>query len=177
MGLRPSLKRRYRRAHSTDLNITPFIDILVCLILFLLMTAVLGKSAIVNLYLPTEEETANAAPVINDVPKMMPTVAITKNGFIVSNGQGMVDHLPLHNGQFDFAKLSEKLQHLKSLPGATNNIIVLPEANLRYQILISTMDTCREYRDEKKLSHVLFPTISLGEYRAATNETKESQGT
>ncbi len=149
MGLRPSLKRRYRREHSTDLNITPFIDILVCLILFLLMTAVLGKSAIVNLYLPTEEETASAAPIENDVPKMMPTVAITKNGFIVSNGQGMVDRLPLHNGQFDFAKLSVKLQHLKSLPGATNNIIVLPEANLQYQTLISTMDTCREYRDEK----------------------------
>jgi len=141
------------------------------------MTAVLGKSAIVNLYLPTEEETASAAPVADDVPKMVPTVAITNGGFIVGNGQGMVEHLPLNNGRFDFPKLSEKLRKLKTLPGATNNIIVLPEANLKYQVLISTMDTCREFRDEKHQSHALFPTISLGEYRAASSEPKESQGT
>lgn len=176
MGQRPSLKRRYRRTHSTDLNITPFIDILVCLILFLLMTAVLGKSAIVNLYLPTEEESASAAPAPDDVPKMVPTVAITQNGFIVGDGRGMVDRLPLINGRFDFPKLSEKLQHLKSLPGATNNIIVLPEANLKYQVLISTMDTCREFRDDKRQSHPLFPTISLGEYRAAAANPQTAQG-
>src|SRR5262245_61661782 len=157
MGLRPSLRRRYHRRHSTDLNVTPFIDILVCLILFLLATAVLGKSAILNLYLPTEEE--NVAGAAAEPPGLIPTVAVTREGFILGKGGGAVERIPLKEGKHDYERLRGELVALRGLPEASTNIVILPEALLRYQILISTMDACREYRDAGGKWQPLFPVV------------------
>lgn len=163
MGLRPSLRRRYKRRVDPELNITPFIDILVCLILFLLVTAVLGKASILNLYLPTEEE-ASSATAQPEQPSIIPTIAITSKEFIVSKKPGAVERIPKKDAGYDFDRLRQILIALRAEPGYSNNVILLPESHLRYQALISTMDTVREYREGGQTKS-LFPVISVGEYK------------
>lgn len=167
MGFKPSLRRPRRSSSSTNLNITPLIDILICMILFLLVTAMYGKAAILNLYLPTESQPAETSnPELEQT--VIPTVAVTKEGFVVNPGKGELFRIPMKNGDFDFVKLHETLMGVHQDPHASNNIIILSEANLKYQALVTTMDTCREYIDPvSKRVMPLFPVVSVGEYRAS----------
>ena len=166
MGLRPSLKRRYRRHADPDLNVTPFIDILVCLILFLLVTAVLGRASILNLYLPTEDD-GQASAAQTEQPAVIPTLAITTQEFILSRRPGSVEHIPKKDGAYDFERLRQILIGLRAEAGYSNTMVLLPEGRLRYQTLITTMDTVREYREGGQLKS-LFPVISVGEFKEKT---------
>jgi hypothetical protein len=129
-----------------------------------LLTAVFGKATILNLFLPTEEESsASSPPSLNE---LIPTVAITGNGFILGKGKGKVERISLKNNFHDFSELRGHLLELRKEQGVSKSIIILPEAGIRYQLLISTMDICRQYKDEDGTIHALFPIISLGEYQA-----------
>src|SRR5260370_42530061 len=111
MALNPSLRRRHRQGLVADINVTPFIDILVCLILFLLLTAILSKSAILNIFLPTENEPSEQAQSLPNT-SIIPTVAVTHEGFILNRGHGQIVRIPLKDKGYDYGTLLENLKSL-----------------------------------------------------------------
>ena len=138
-------------------------SLMVILIPFLLLTAVFGKSSILNLYLPSEPENETTSQKQEDL--LIPQVALTEKGLILSESPGKIVPINKKDGDFDFKMLQEKLIEMRKNPRYSQNIIILPETNLRYQSLITAMDTCRQFKDDTGELQPLFPVISIGEYR------------
>jgi biopolymer transport protein ExbD len=126
---------------NTELNLVPFIDLLTCLICFLLMTAVwvqLGKISIT----PAAGHSPNQ--VVEHTCGVRLVLALTPQGFLLSgNGQTLQggDILKKDNN-FDFDRLGKKLQQIQSEFPEKNDIVLMSEDGIRYQDLINTMDVC-----------------------------------
>ena len=127
---------------NVELNLVPFIDLLTCLICFLLMAAVwvqIGKISVTQSGqgAPTEQ-TPEERQRLNLV------VAITPQGFLITgNGQTLEggDILKKDN-QYDFERLGTKLKEIHGLFPDKNDIVVMSEDSINYQDLINTMDVC-----------------------------------
>jgi len=127
---------------NVELNLVPFIDLLTCLICFLLMAAVwiqIGKISVTQSGqgAPTEQ-TPEERERLNLV------CAITPQGFLLTgNGQTLEggDILKKDN-QYDFERLGTKLKEVHGLFPEKNDIVVMSEDTIKYQDLINTMDVC-----------------------------------
>ena len=158
-------KRLHRRKHpAADLNITAFMNLMVVLVPFLLMTAVFSHITILDLNLPPPgAEQKNQ-------PKKQPyelRVTIRNNMLVLSDNKvGLIKRIPSRGGEHNFAQLKEVLKQVKArLPDHTN-ITILAEQQTRYDDLIQAMDSSRSYRaqvDGEWVFAELFPDISIGD--------------
>lgn len=127
---------------NVELNLVPFIDLLTCLICFLLMAAVwvqIGKISVTQSGqgAPTEQTP-------EDRQRLNLVVAITPQGFLLTgNGQTLEggDILKKDN-QYDYERLGQKLKEVRGLFPDKNDIVVMSEDSIKYQDLINTMDVC-----------------------------------
>lgn len=148
-----------------ELNIIPYLDIVVNIIMFMLATtafsAALGD---INISQPNAGVSASTAP--DDAPKndLNLTLAITKDGFIIA-ASGAVLHngytfdstgnlnntavegptIPKKNGEYDYELLNKKMLEIKASPVAANEtkLIVNPNENITYDIIILALDAAR----------------------------------
>jgi biopolymer transport protein TolR len=129
-----------KKALNVELNLVPFIDLLTCLICFLLMAAVwiqIGKISVTQSGqgAPTEQTP-------EDRTKLNLVVTITPQGFLLTgNGQTIADILKKDN-QYDFERLGAKLKEIHGQYPEKNDIVVTSEDSIQYQDLINTMDIC-----------------------------------
>jgi len=129
-----------KKALNVELNLVPFIDLLTCLICFLLMAAVwiqIGKISVTQSGqgAPTEQTP-------EDRTKLNLVVTITPQGFLLTgNGQTIADILKKDN-QYDFERLGAKLKEVHGQYPEKNDIVVTSEDSIQYQDLINTMDVC-----------------------------------
>ena len=162
---------------SVHLNITPFIDILVCLLLFLLSSAAFLKLAVIDTDLPKLR--ASASDKQEDKEKFVVTVTVRSSGFeIGASGKvpasagkkpvGLSRRIPLlSGGGYDLVTLNRHMIALKDqIPSATT-VLILPEGNVRFETLVETMDATREAARDEKMKHapvhLLFPEVVLGQ--------------
>jgi biopolymer transport protein TolR len=131
-----------KKALNVDLNLVPFIDMLSCLICFLLMTAVwvqIGKISVTQSGqgAPTEQTP-------QDRNQLNLVVAITANGFLVTgNGTPIPDgDITKKDNEYDFDRLGKKLKEIHGSFPDKNDIVVNSEDGIKYQDLINTMDVC-----------------------------------
>jgi biopolymer transport protein ExbD len=127
---------------NVDLNLVPFIDLLTCLICFLLMAAVwiqIGKISV--------SQSGQGAPTEQtpeERERLNLVVAVTPQGFLITgNGQTLEggDILKKDN-QYDFERLGTKLKEIHGLFPDKSDIVVMSEDSINYQDLINTMDVC-----------------------------------
>ena len=159
-----SKRLQRRKQPAVEMNITAFMNLMVVLVPFLLMTAVFSHITILDLNLPP--------PDASDVnkPKQPPyelRVTIRGNMLVLSDNRiGMIKRIPAKGGKHDFASLKQTLKQVKArLPGHTN-ITILAEKRTRYDDLIAAMDSSRSYRtqiDGEWVFAELFPDISIGD--------------
>ena len=158
-------KRVHRRRHpAAELNITAFMNLMVVLVPFLLMTAVFSHITILDLNLPPPGAQDSKQP---KKPPYELRVTIRKNMLVLSdNRRGLIQRIPSKGKEHNFAKLKETLKQVKArIPGHTN-ITILAEQKTRYDDLIRAMDSSRSYRAEVDGEWVfaeLFPDISIGD--------------
>jgi biopolymer transport protein ExbD len=130
-----------RKILNTELNLVPFIDLLTCLICFLLMTAVwvsLGKISVSSPGQGPETQEPNPIHRLNLV------VAITPQGYLVSgNGQTLEGGDILRQGDnYDLGRLGEKLREVNGAYPDKTDIVVMSEDGIRYRDLVDTLDVC-----------------------------------
>ncbi len=158
-------KRVHRRKHpAAELNITAFMNLMVVLVPFLLMTAVFSHITILDLNLPPPGAQDSKQP---KKPPYELRITIRKNMLVLSdNRRGLIQRIPSKGKEHNFAKLKETLKQVKArIPGHTN-ITILAEQKTRYDDLIRAMDSSRSYRAEVGGEWVfaeLFPDISIGD--------------
>ncbi|MFK8030444.1 MAG: ExbD/TolR family protein [Gammaproteobacteria bacterium] len=163
--------RRWRRRHNTDvaeLNITAFMNLMVILVPFLLITAVFSRLTILELSLPAPGDGAADT----DTPALQLEVVLRQSGVEVADTKtGLLKVLPKAADQenYDLKGLSDYLKQVKAnYPDITTATILL-EPEIDYNSLVQVMDTVRVYSAPGLIMTPaeLFPDISIGDAVAA----------
>jgi biopolymer transport protein ExbD len=158
-----ALRRRHDRKEEGEMNITAFMNLMVCLVPFLLITAVFSRLTILQLNLPAESTQAL------ETEQVLNIEVIVRKGEIqvADRGTGLLKALPdKAAGQHDFAGLSDFLRLVKQKYPVKTDATVLLEADTPYDTLIQVMDTVRAYsvsQEGKFVQAELFPDISIGD--------------
>ena len=152
----------YRRRHkeTTELDMTTFMNLMVVLVPFLLITAVFSRIAIVELDLPS----AQSAEPSN--PTFRVEVVVRENGLEIMDGVQVIAAIPNRGDDYDLSKLSEYLVAIKNQYPQKDDASVLLEPHIEYDHLIQVMDTVRgvEIDDAGQTTRAdLFTAISIGD--------------
>ena len=155
--------RRRSRAPA-ELDMTTFLNLMVVLVPFLLITAVFSRITIVELSLPSSSGGA-AAP--ND-PSFRVEVIVRDEGLEVSNGARVIATIPKVDDEYDLERLSEFVLSLKRDYPDENDASVLLEPDIEYDHLIQVMDVVRSMErpgaDDEEITRVaLFTDIAIGD--------------
>ncbi len=150
MNLKQSLGRTSRLGDD-ELNITPVMNIFLILVPFLLLTAVFVKISIVEFSLPSGDARGQNA----QDPKTAPVVtilSINKDGFELKSKGVAIPFIRNKQAEFNFPLLVKKLEEVKKRHRSSEDIIIAPQEDIKYNTLIQVMDRCRESG---------FPNISI----------------
>jgi biopolymer transport protein ExbD len=160
-------RRRGGRHHNDDtaeLNITAFMNLMVILVPFLLITAVFSRLAILELNLP-----GSSTEPVDPQEQTFQLEVIVRDGKIEvgDRNQGLLGIYPSNEeGDYDFDALSGKLSELKDKYPDKTDASILLESDIAYDTLVQVMDRVRieeEVEDESIIRNELFPDISIGD--------------
>lgn len=145
-----------------DLNITAFLNLMVALVPFLLITAVFSHISILELNIPPAVESAD------DPSKALQLeIVIRKDTLEVADRRGgLIRRIDNENGRHNFKLLGEVLQQLKARFPDKLDATLLAEDNTPYEVLIQAMDATRSIavlQAGEVIQAELFPEISIGD--------------
>ena len=152
------MRRRVREEeHTGELNIVPYLDVVVNLVMFMLLSMTgLITLGVLNVSAPKIGGEAGAAGEKPEKPPLLLTVAIGRQGFYVAGAGGVLGKdaatpdanrpptIPLREGKYDYASLSEQMKKIKDQFPNETAVILSADPDVVYDILIQTMDACRE---------------------------------
>ena len=162
----PRSRRRTRHHESTDLDLTPMMNLMVVLAPFLLITAVFTRLSILEIYLPPPASAELMSTMPSPDEQLVLTISITEKGLVVANGTKIISFVQPTLSGHDLQALSAVLQHIKARFPGVDHAIILSKPDITYDELVQVMDASRVafvVADGKKTSYSLFPNISLGE--------------
>jgi len=155
---------RHHNDDTADLNITAFMNLMVILVPFLLITAVFSRLAILELNLP-----GSSTESVDPQEQTFQLEVIVREGKIEvgDRNQGLLGIYPSNEeGAYDFDALSGKLSELKDKYPDKTDASILLESDIAYDTLVQVMDRVRieeEIEDESIVHNDLFPDISIGD--------------
>jgi len=156
--------RLKRDKPSVDIDITAFMNLMVVLVPFLLMTAVFSHTAVIDLNLPKKDSSAQSK---NDKDKFSISVTIANDGlYLTDNKNGLIKLVKKKGESHDFTVLTGVLKQVKARFLTLKNITILSQQNTAYSDIINTMDSVRSYSqvvNGEVLEGELFPIISIGD--------------
>lgn len=146
-----------------ELNITSFLNLMVVLVPFLLITAVFSRITIMELNLPTGAGSSSPQQI-----KLSIEVVVREKGLEIGNGRAILARYPKVDDAYDLKSLTEYLLKLKEKYPDKTDATVLMEADIEYDYLVKVMDAVRsaEVRlpGKEEIEKVaLFPDISIGD--------------
>ncbi len=160
--------RRRQNEDTAGLNITAFMNLMVILVPFLLITAVFSRLAILELNLPS----SSTEPVVQQDRVFQLEIIVRKNKIEIGDrNQGLLGVYPnSRNGEYDYDALSDKLSELKNRYPSKTEASILLESDIEYDTLVQVMDRVRveqEIKDGSVIRNDLFPDISIGDAPAS----------
>jgi biopolymer transport protein ExbD len=154
--------RKRRQHEAPELNITSFMNLMVILVPFLLITAVFSRMAILELNLPTAESAVEESG-----PEFSLEVIVRGDAIEVGDrNAGVLSRLPLIDGRYDLEGLTAYLKRVKATFPDQLAVTLLLESDVDYEALVQVMDAVRTYRVDEpgNFSRAeLFPEISIGD--------------
>ena len=156
-----------RELDEGDLDITPFMNLMIVLVPVLLMSMVFSQITILRLNLP---DLTGAVTQSSEKNRQL-EVVLRKESLEVYFPSGVliktIEPKDTKDGaKMDYETLSLVLREIKKQFKDKSDVLLLSEADVSYQSLVSTMDTVRGFRTVVATSAVeieLFPEISLGD--------------
>lgn len=156
-------KKRQKHTEAADLDVTPFMNLMIVLVPVLLLSMVFTHTTVIDLNFPTGE----AASGEFDPETVHLEVAVYNDRLVVADGRGgVIKQLPRVDGEHNYNQLSLVMQELKRRMPEKEDITVLLQEQTDYQTLVSVMDKVRSYPTVQAMDVVqaeLFPVISLGD--------------
>jgi len=160
-----SRRTHYRRRSKEvlELDMTTFLNLMVVLVPFLLITAVFSRITIVELSLPTSEGGAAAVE-----PSYRVEVIVRDAGLELRDGSRIIAKIPKVEEAYDLRTLSDHVVALKRSHPDDNDASVLLEPDIEYDHLIQVMDVLRSVElpavdGEEPRRMALFSDVSIGD--------------
>ena len=159
---------RRQNDDTAELNITAFMNLMVILVPFLLITAVFSRIAILELNLPG----SSTEPVDPQDQVFQLEVIVRSDKIEVGDrNQGLLGIYPNTEDGYDYDAVSEKLAQLKERYPDKTDASILLEQEIPYDALVQIMDIVRisvnievDENDRQELVRTdLFPDISIGD--------------
>jgi biopolymer transport protein ExbD len=148
-----NIPARKKKAKSGELMLTSMIDVFTILIVFLLMTAEFVHIAIIDLSLPSLSRDESGKVQQPPQDNLVLIILAIKEDCIQVKSPGFVfDPIAKENSNYNYTTLINQLKEIKTKYTAAEDIIISPEAKIKYDIIIKVMDRCRETG---------FPNVSL----------------
>jgi biopolymer transport protein ExbD len=155
MARRHHYKRRTKQP-AYEIDVTTFLNLMVVLIPFLLITAVFSQLTVVELNLPS-----SASGPANDQEGFTPEIIVREAGIEITNGKQIIATIPNSEDEFDLDTLSDYMVELKTTYPQQESASVLMEAQIPYDYLIQVMDIVK--RVEVPIQPVNGEMIAAGE--------------
>jgi len=156
--------KRIKKSGTVELDITAFMNLMVVLVPFLLMSAVFTNISVLDLKLPGVN---SAKPADNKKPEFDLQVIVRKDALDLLDTQGgMIKHIPITKSGNNYTLLNQTLRLIKFKFPDKKNITILSEPLTSYNTLVQVMDTVREFKtlqDGEMVFAELFPNISIGD--------------
>jgi len=155
-------RSRRRRAEADELNVTAFMNLMVVLVPFLLITAVFSRLTILQLNLPGDAAAAQETEQVLNIEVIVRRDSIQ----IADRGTGLLQALPNLDGDYDLKGLTTYLQLIKQKYPQKTDATVLLESDTNYDTVVQVMDAVRAITVDvggKPTQAALFPDISIGD--------------
>jgi len=146
-------KRGRRKEVNGELLLVPYIDLLTCMVAFLLITAVWTQLARLEVQQRGQGESGTA---IDDRLRM--DVLVHGDGFVLVVGENQ-QPLPWVRGAYDYQALASELKKLKATHQDKTDLRILSEDGIKFDVLVKTMDA---------VMSAGFPDLSLLDAGGAT---------
>ena len=157
--------RRQRHKEVEELNITAFMNLMVVLTPFLLITAVFSRVAVLELNLPASQSQASA----DEVPQFQLEITVRDSGIEVGDrNAGTLSRIEKTGENYPLEELSAYLAKIKAQFPDKGDATVLLEPEVSYQVLVAVMDRVRvaesrDPADNRLIKSDLFPEVSIGD--------------
>jgi biopolymer transport protein ExbD len=128
-----------KKSVDSEVPLIPFIDLLLCCVMFLLVTAVWNQLARLD---ANQQQPGQQAP--NEPPpeeKIKVVLQVKATGYVIASTAGDRIEVPKVGDQYDVEVLREKLQERKRLEPNRRDMTVAPEDGVFYEDVIAAMDT------------------------------------
>lgn len=166
-------RNRKIQASMPDLNLAPIMNLMVVLIPMLLLSVSFIEIVILETTLPVysdykqqiEEQKA-------EKPKLGLSIVIKDDGFTLAGQGGILkqadgsSNIPkLSDGTYDYLTLSNVLLKIKEEYPDEWSVILVPEYDTKFEIIVLTMDAAREYvfpDASTEKTKTMFPNVVIG---------------
>jgi len=157
--------KRHQEEEAGELNLVPYMDIVVNLILFLMLSSTgLVAFGVLNVSAPAIGAGDGAPPEEPKDPPLNLTVGISSKGFYVAGtGAGLPapgstsEPTILKQGdKYNYAELTKKLVEVKSVFPNEVKVIITGDSTIPYETIVGVMDAARQDG-----TRVLFPDVML----------------
>ncbi|MCB0307891.1 MAG: biopolymer transporter ExbD [Bacteroidetes bacterium] len=152
---------------SHELNLVPYMDIMVNLVLFMLynITSFLSFT-VLNASIPQLTPDAGQAAAQVQKKSLLLMVRVTDGGFTVDPSvQGGPQlkrvQIPKNSKGFDYKGLQRQANVIKSQFPEETKVLLIAEGSIIYDNIIKSMDALREDRSNNKEPKALFPDVTL----------------
>jgi biopolymer transport protein ExbD len=163
------MKRRWRKQHLSEpgeVNITAFMNLMVILVPFLLITAVFSRITILDLNLPVPGNPDQAAQQDDEEELQLEVIVRRDVVEIGDRKRGRLKLVSVNDDGSYLNEISDMLQQIKARVPDKTDITLLLETDIPYQRLVEMMDTLRVaavQQGEETVNAELFPAISIGD--------------
>jgi len=152
------------RSRAVHLNLVSLIDVFAVLVFFLLLSASLAADRLnaLGLDLPSPDQRPS-----QQEPQKVLSVVIRKSGLEITDRNGSKTEIANTAQGYDFKRLNTDLVAIKQSAPSKDDITLLLEADVPYDVLVQTMDAARSLPKGVQIgenpSRDLFPQISIGD--------------
>ena len=169
------LRRRNHRHEPADINITAFMNLMVILVPFLLITAVFSRITILELNLPAAGSTSE-----QQEQQFELEIIVRESGVEIGDRNGgLIKRVAVTEQGHNLNEISELLQQIKARFPEKLNATLLLEENISYDTLVQVMDSIRVARVVQAGSvqlAELFPEIAIGDAPASNVRVASNKG-
>jgi biopolymer transport protein ExbD len=129
-----------KKSVDHSIPLVPFIDLLLCCVMFLLVTAVWNQLARLNAnqQQPGQPQMDTPPP---EEPQIKLILQVQKTGFVLATTAGERTEIPKSGDTYDVEELVKKLKERRELEPNKKDITVAPEDGVLYVDVVKAMDT------------------------------------
>ena len=127
-----------KKTLDAEIPLIPFIDLLLCCVMFLLVTAVWNQLARLN---ANQQQSADSVHQDDpSTPAVKLILRVQSGGFVLASTAGEQTAIPKSGDGFDLEALRTQLQGRRHLEPHRREIVVAPEDGVVYRDIVQAMD-------------------------------------